>query len=42
VGTLQEVAGSSGGGFSIGGASNTQLLGGVVAVLAVIGLIKRE
>lgn len=44
VGSLQEVAGGSGGsgGFSLGGASNVQLLGGVVAVLAVIGFIKRE
>jgi len=42
VGTLQEVAGSSGGGFSLGGASNAQLLGVVVAALAVVGYIKRE
>jgi len=41
VGALQEVAGGSGGG-ALGGASNMQMLGGVVAVLAVIGYIKRE
>ena len=48
VGSLEEVAGGSGGsggslgGFSLGGASNGQLLGIVVIALAVVGYIKRE
>ncbi len=42
VGTLQEVAGGSGGGFSLGSASNGQILGVVVLALGVIGYIKRE